>query len=117
MNKKTVKRGLLPYLFLAVFLLALTMIFSTLNKEVHEFTYGEFTKQVEKDKVKEITVTPKSRGSVYTITGKLKDYKKNESFVFNMPMTNETMVKLLEAEDKQGFKMTTITDPDRKSVV
>ncbi len=117
MNKKTVKRGLLPYLFLAVFLLALTMIFSTLNKEVHEFTYGEFTKQVEKDKVKEITVTPKSRGSVYTITGKLKDYKKNESFVFNMPMTNETMVKLLEAEDKQGFKMTTITDPESSTLL
>ncbi len=117
MNKKAIKRGLLPYLFLAIFLLCIMMVFSSLNKEVHEFTYGEFTDKVAKKEVKEITVTPKSRGSVYIISGKLKGYNNNESFTFNMPLTNETMVKLLEAEDKTGFKMTTITDPESSTLL
>ncbi len=117
MNKKTIKRGLLPYLFLAIFLVGIMMVVGSLNKEVHEFTYGDFTKQVDKKEIKEITVTPRSRGSVYTITGKLKDYKSNESFVLTMPLTNETMVKLLEAEDEAGFKMTTSTDPESSTLL
>lgn len=117
MNKKVVKRGLLPYLFLFVFLLSIMMIFSSLNKEVHEITYGEFNEKLEDKQVKEINVAPRSRASVYTISGKLKDYKSNESFSFNMPLTNETMVKLLEAEDKYGFKMTTSTDPESSTLL
>ena len=117
MNKKVVRKGLLPYLFLAIFLFAIVMVVGSLNKEVHEFTYGDFTKQVDKKEIKEITVTPRSRGSVYTITGKLKDYKSNESFVLTMPLTNETMVKLLEAEDEAGFKMTTSTDPESSTLL
>ncbi len=117
MNKKAIKRGLLPYLFLAIFLFAIIMVVGSLNKEVHEFNYGDFTKQVDKKEIKEINVTPRSRGSVYTITGKLKDYKSNESFVLTMPLTNETMVKLLEAEDKAGFKMTTTTDPESSTLL
>ncbi|MFQ8643135.1 MAG: ATP-dependent zinc metalloprotease FtsH [Bacilli bacterium] len=117
MNKNTVKKGLLPYLFLLIFLFGIMIIFSTLNKEVHEITYGEFTDAVEKKQVKEINVTPRSRASIYTISGKLKDYKSNETFTFNMPLTNETMVKLLEAEDKNGFKMTTTTDPESSTLL
>ncbi len=117
MNKKTVKRGLLPYVFLAIFLLGIMMVFSSLNREVHEMTYGEFTKEVEEGNVTEVVVTPRSRGSVYTISGKLKDYSSNETFSFNMPLTNETMVKLLEAEDESGFEMTTTTDPDSSTLL
>ena len=112
MNKNVVKRGLLPYAFLLIFLLGIMFIFTSLNKEVHDITYGEFNNALSDKQVKEINVTPRSRASVYTITGKLKEYKGNETFTFNMPLTNETMVKLLEAEDKNSFKMTTTTDPE-----
>ncbi len=117
MNKNTVKRGLLPYLFLLIFLFGIMFLFNTLNKEVHQITYGEFVDAVENKQVKEINVTPRSRASIYTISGKLKDYKSNETFTFNMPLTNETMVKLLEAEDQQGFKMTTTTDPESSTLL
>lgn len=117
MNKNTVKKGLLPYAFLLVFLFGIMFIFSTLNKEVHEITYGDFVKAINENEVKEINVSPRSRASIYTITGKLKDYKSNETFTFNMPLTNETMVKLLEAEDEVGFKMTTTTDPESSTLL
>ena len=111
MNKKVVKRGLFPYLFLAVFLFCMYLLVGTMNTKVNELTYGEFMEAVENKEVKEINVTPNSQSTVYTIRGKLKDYAENETFSFNMPLTNETMVKLLDAEDKAGFKLTTSTDP------
>ncbi len=111
MNKKVVKRGLFPYLFLAVFLFCMYLLVGTMNTKVNELTYGEFMEAVEDKEVKEINVVPNSQSSVYIIRGKLKDYAENETFSFNMPMTNETMVKLLEAEDQAGFKLTTSTDP------
>ncbi len=117
MNKKTIKRGLMPYVFLFIFLFGIMLIFSTLNREVHQITYGEFTEKLANKEVKEINVTPRSRASVYTITGKLKGYKSNETFSFDMPLTNETMVKLLDAEDANGFKMTTTTDPESSTLL
>ena len=111
MNKKVVKRGLFPYIFLAVFLFCMYLLVGTMNTKVNDLTYGEFMEAVEEKEVKEINVVPNSQSSVYTIKGKLKDYADNESFSFNMPLTNETMVKLLDAEDKAGFKLTTSTDP------
>ncbi len=111
MNKKVVKRGLFPYLFLAVFLFCMYLLVGTMNTKVNELTYGEFMEAVEDKEIKEINVVPNSQSSVYIIRGKLKDYAENETFSFNMPMTNETMVKLLDAEDKAGFKLTTSTDP------
>jgi cell division protease FtsH len=111
MNKKVIKRGLLPYLFLAIFFMTIYMLVGTMNTEVHEITYGEFVDAVNKKEVESINVTPRSQSSIYTITGTLKDYNANETFTFNMPLTDETMVKLLSAEDKDGFKLTTTSDP------
>ena len=111
MNKKVVKRGLFPYLFLAIFLFCMYLLVGTMNTKVNELTYGEFMEAVEDKEVKEINVVPNSQSSVYIIRGKLKDYAENETFSFNMPLTNETMVKLLDAEDQAGFKLTTSTDP------
>ena len=111
MNKKVVKRGLLPYIFLIIFLFCMYALVGSMNTKVNELTYGEFMEAVEEKEVEEITVTPNSQSTVYNIHGKLKDYDDNETFTFNMPLTNETMVKLLDAEEKAGFKLTTTTDP------
>ncbi len=111
MNKKVVKRGLFPYVFLIIFLLCMYALVGTMNTKVNELTYGEFMEAVENKEVEEINVVPNSQSTVYTIRGKLKDYADNETFSFNMPLTNETMVKLLQAEDQAGFKLTTSTDP------
>ncbi len=111
MNKKVVKRGMIPYVFLALFLFCMYVLVGTMNTKVNEMTYGEFMKAVSKKEVQSIVVVPNSQSSVYTIKGKLKNYSSNETFAFNMPLTNETMVKLLNAEEKAGFKLTTQTDP------
>ncbi len=112
MNKKVVKRGLFPYIFLFIFIAVIMFSLDLANKEVHKFDYREFMNNVESENVKEINIVPKSRAGVYSITGQLKDYKKKEFFTLTMPLTNETMVKLLDAEKKSGFKMETSSDPE-----
>lgn len=89
----------------------------TMNTKVNELTYGEFMEAVENKEVEEINVVPNSQSSVYTIQGKLKGYAENETFSFNMPYTNETMVKLLDAEDQAGFKLTTSSDPSSSPIL
>ena len=89
----------------------------TMNTKVNELTYGEFMEAVENKGVEEINVVPNSQSSVYTIQGKLKGYAENETFSFNMPYTNETMVKLLDAEDHAGFKLTTSSDPSSSPIL
>ena len=111
MNKRVIKRGLLPYVFLIVFFLLTMSLVNTMNDEVHEITYSKFMSEVKDKQVKEVTVSPHSNASVYTITGKLRDYKSNESFTFDMPLTDETMVKLLDAEKNYNFTVKTTADP------
>ena len=111
MNKKVVKRGLISYALLFIFLIAIMIAVGTMNQTVHEMTYGEFMDKVANKEVEEIVVTPRSRESVYNISGTLKDYDENESFSFNMPLTNETMVKLLDAEEESNFTLNTAVDP------
>ncbi|MBR3898250.1 MAG: ATP-dependent zinc metalloprotease FtsH [Bacilli bacterium] len=110
MNKKVVKRGILPYAVLIIFLFGIMFFADAMNTEVHEITYDKFISEVEEKEVKEVTITPNSSGSIYIISGKLKEYKTNESFTFNMPLTDETMVKILEAADKSEFTMKTAAD-------
>ena len=117
MNKKVIKRGLLPYLFLFIFLIGIMMVFSTMNREVHEFTYNKFMNNVEDKKIEEINIVPRSKSGVYVINGRLKEYRENETFTFNMPLTDETMVKLYKAEDEGNFKLTTSTDPESSTFI
>ena len=42
MDKKIVKRGLLPYLFIALFMLGLFYVFNVMNQDVNVLTYDEF---------------------------------------------------------------------------
>ena len=41
-DKKTIKRGLLPYLFLAIIILGVLYVVSVMNNEVNVLTYNEF---------------------------------------------------------------------------
>ncbi len=110
MNKKVIKKGLIPYAFLLVFFLIIMTLVNTMNTEIHEINYSKFMNEVEDGEVKEVTVTPNTNASIYRVSGKLKDYKSNETFTFNMPLTDESMVKLLEAEKEANFTFKTQSD-------
>ena len=115
MNKNTVKRGVLPYLFLVIVIFGVYYLFNVLNKDVKVLTYKELTTVLEKGKVTEMSITPKERAVVYEIRGKLADYKENESFFIRVPLTDSVISNILTAGDKNDFKLTTNADPESSS--
>ena len=112
MNNKTVKKGLLPYVFLLTFIIICLLVFNTYNKKVNELTYDEFTENLSNQKITEIKIIPKTRTNTYEITGKLKEYKDNESFILYLPMSDEFLSKITAAEDNQEIKLTVEKDPE-----
>ena len=96
MNIKKSKKSMnfLPYILLAIVVVFSLLILNNLNKEVKELNYTELTVQINSGNVTELTVTPKSASGVYIITGKLKDYSKNQSFKVTIPYTDTVISSL-----------------------
>ena len=117
MNNKTIRRGLLPYVFMAVIFLAIFYMFNVMNSTVNVFTYDEFMSKLDKNKISEITITTKGSAYTYEVTGKLKDYDKNEMFTARLPLSDEVMKKLVKASDEQDFKLTVKPDPESSSLL
>ena len=104
-------KSLLPYLLLAVFIVAVLYFLDATTGKVNEFTYDEFTKKLNAKEVTEIEITPKSDAMVYQIKGKLTTYKDKEIFVVKMPLTDTAMSEILAKVEEFGIKTTTINDP------
>ena len=117
MDKKVVKRGLLPYLFIALFMLAMFYMFNVMNKEVNVLTYDEFVENLDGGKLKELEIVARTSGYTYEATGILKDYEDGETFFARLPLSEEVMKKIVEASDQQDFKLTTEPDPESSSLL
>lgn len=117
MNKKTVKRGLLPYLFLIFLMFGVYYFFNFMNQKVNVLSYDQLVNSLEKGKVEEILVIPKNRASIYEISGKLDGYKENESFTVRVPLSDQIMKQILEFRDKHSFKFQTKPDPESSSLM
>ena len=53
-DRKTIKKGLLPYLFLFIIMLGVFYFFNVLNHDIHTLTYDEFIEQLDKGKITEL---------------------------------------------------------------
>ena len=114
-DKKTVKKGLLPYLFLALIILAIFYVFNVLNNDVNVLTYDEFVDKLNAGDIKELELTARSNAVTYEARGKLDKYKENESFFARLPLSDEVMKQIVDASTIQKFKFTTVADPDSSS--
>ena len=117
MNKKDVKKGIVPYLLLFLVMLGLLYFFNMSRHEVHQFTYDEFIANMEDKKIEEITIVPRSGGGVYEIEGKLEGYSEYETFYLKVPLSNEVIARILDAEETNDFKINTVSDPDSNTFV
>ena len=69
MDKKTIKKGLLPYLFIFVIMLGVFYFYSVFNRNVHELTYDKFIQKLNKEEITELTILTTGRGYVYDVYG------------------------------------------------
>ncbi len=116
-DKKVLRRGLLPYLFLILIMLFVVYLVGSLNTTINVLTYNEFMNDLEDNKVKEIEVTPRERASIYEVRGKLKNYSSDEEFFTRIPMSDSVMKKIVTASDKNNFEFVTVADPESSSIL
>jgi len=117
LNKKTIKKGLLPYVFLFIIVLSVFYVFNVFNKNIHELTYDEFISKIDDGKVQELSLKARGSGYIYEVSGTLKDYKDNETFEAKLPLSEEVIKRIVDASDEQSFKLSVKPDPDSSSLL
>ncbi len=111
-NNKSVKRGLVPYLFMFLIMLGIFYVVNVMNTKVNKLTYNEFMTELNEGTIKNSTITTKSSAGTYEVTGKLKGYKKNETFFARLPKSDEVVKKIIEVSETQNFKLEVEPDPE-----
>lgn len=112
MNKKEIRKGLLPYLLLFLVILGILYFYNLANRTVNTLTYDQLVGYINEDSVKEINIVPRGSAGVYEITGTLNDYDEGESFYVKVPLSDEVISQILEAKDTKEFAISTSSDPD-----
>lgn len=111
-DKKTIKKGLLPYLFILLIILGIFYLFNFLNHKTNILTYNEFMENLANGKVKEVMLVPCDRAQTYEVTGKLSDYAENESFYAVLPKSENVVKKITDITEKQKIELVTKADPE-----
>lgn len=116
-NKKDIKKGIVPYLFMLLIILGVFYFLNIMNQNINTLTYNEFMAELSDGNVKEILITPRDNAKNYEVTGKLDGYKKNEKFFARLPMSEGVMKKIIDLSETQKFQLETKADPDSSSIV
>ena len=117
MNRKTIKKGLLPYLFLFLVILGVLYFFNMANKKVNVITYDQFLSFANKGVIKDIVITPNSRASLYDIEGTIDGYADNEYFSLKMPLTDEVISNIMKLQDEYNFTIDAEADPESSTIL
>ncbi len=117
MNRNDIKKGLLPYLFLFIFMISVFYGLSIMNRKVHVLNYGQLINEFDKNNIEEVTIIPRDRSKVYEIRGRIKGYKENETFFVRVPFTDEVVGKILAYQEQNQFKLITEADPESGSLL
>ena len=115
-DKKTIKKGLLPYLFLALIILGVFYVVNVMNRDVNILTYNEFITEMNDGNLKEVEITARGSAYTYEARGVLKDYKENETFFVRLPLSDQVMKKIVNASEVQDFELRAANDPDASSI-
>ena len=117
MNIKKKQNSIMPFILLFIFIIGCMILVNLGGKEIHELTTSEFITNLDEGKISELVIVTKISSKNYQVTGKLNDYKENESFVLYLPESEEFMKKIVAAEAEQNFKLDVQKDPESSSLL
>ena len=117
MNKKTIRKGLLPYLFLMIVILGVMYFFNIANQKVNVITYDDFVNFANEGKITEIVIVPRSNASLYEIKGTMEGYAEGETFSLKLPYSDEVMEQIMVLQQNSKFKMNATADPDSSTLL
>ena len=111
--------AMLPYIALGIAFLAM-FLFMNGGKGPNELTTGELIQAIKKENVTEIVITPKASEGLIYVEGKLKGYKKDETFVAKIIGTEEEVsfiTNYVKENESDKIKFETEKDPGSSDVV
>lgn len=111
MNRKNVKKGMLPYVILLGVILVVAYIIAFGNTKVNELTYDKLLVDIKGGKVTEMVITPHSSEGTYVITGKLEGYEEKETFKTTTPLTDSIINQIVSTNPDINYKLDTDSDP------
>ena len=111
-KKKSVKKNAFSYGILILIILGIMYFASGFNSKEHKMSYSEFVEKMDNGEVTEVTITPSQSAGVYTVTGKLKDYGKKETFYVQTPLTDSTIQVIYNGSKEHDFKIEADKDPE-----
>ncbi|NLA33729.1 MAG: ATP-dependent metallopeptidase FtsH/Yme1/Tma family protein [Tenericutes bacterium] len=117
MKQKNLKKGILPYLLLLIFMVGIYYFFNLLNQKTNILTYDQFINEMNNDQIEEIVITPSVSASVYEVVGRLKDYEENEIFTVRLPLSETVINKIINNEEKQAFEIKVEKDLESNSIL
>ncbi len=76
----------------------------------NELDYKEFITELDKGNVEEATIQPDK--SVYVVKGKMEGYKEDETFVVNLPITNQSLMDRIDKAVEENTKIAYLQAPE-----
>ena len=110
-NKNNIKKGMFPYALLLIIGIAIMFFYNMTNNINKNLTYNQFNKQLKKNNIKEVVITPSTSAYTYNLTGTLRDAKKGETFTVKTPLSDTVINKIVKASEKKDFKIVSKSDP------
>ncbi|CDZ99598.1 ATP-dependent zinc metalloprotease FtsH [Metalysinibacillus saudimassiliensis] len=98
------------YLLIFLVLMAIFGTFKGDKLATNELDYKEFITQLDKGNVEEATIQPDK--SVYVVKGQMKGYDKDESFVVNLPITNQSLMDRIDKAVEENTKIAYLQAPE-----
>lgn len=111
-NIKEQKKVMMPYAILGAFVLFLVLFSNLLNNKTNVLTYDEFEASLKEGVIEEITIIPRDTAKIYEITGRMKDYKENETFIVKAPLSETVMNIVLTTKNETNLKILAKPDPE-----
>lgn len=115
MNKKSKTKQSIPYIVLALFIIAVLVMANLGDSKVNNLTYDEFLNKLSDNQVTEITTTERKNYGIYNITGKLKGYGENEIFKVDAQLSEKTIETIETYQSTNEFKWDIKKNPDGNS--
>ena len=117
MQRKNIKKSLLPYIFLFLTIVSIAYFMEVFDRKVNVLNYNEFTKALNNNEVTKVVITPERTAGVYKLTGKIKGYEENESYYVIVPLSDETVSMVYNAAETQKFTLVTKEDPGSSTLL
>ena len=110
MSKNT-RRLISPYIAFFIIIAVVFFVSTMFSEKTNDLTYSVFKQKLIKNKVETVEIAPSKESSVYTITGRLKGYDKNEKYLVKAPLSDETINTINKYQTKNKFEIEFSSDP------